>query len=231
MSPKIFGTAHIIYFITFLVLGVISLILIKKYVKSEKVLTIIIKSIAAALLIAVILNRISIVLKDNNPIALIPSTFCGLSSFVLSLSVLIGKRDSSIFQFICYIGPIGGAITIFYPTFISQSTSIFYFATITGLLHHTIMLYLGILLLVMGWFKPSVKKAAWLPLGLCCFVTYGTFLSYALGIKGAMDLDAPLISNSIFHWWFIGIVVIIIQWAIIFLYKFFTSRKKARPQT
>lgn len=232
MNPEVFGWQHLTYIAIFVVLAVVSLVLIKKFVKDEKVLTIIIKSVAGALFLAILWNRISIAIKNSNALYLIPDTFCGLSSTLLSLSVLIGKRNCGFLHFISYLGGVGGLITIIYPDFLSQNPSFFYSPTISGLLHHTIMFYLVILMLLTKWFVPTLKKWAWLPLGLCCVMTYGLFLMSALGFGGAMNITKPLLEGTIFSWWFTGILLIALSTLIMCAFDYFNiwrKNKKLKP--
>ena len=214
MNPEVFGWQHLTYIAIFVVLAVVSLVLIKKFVKDEKVLTIIIKSVAGALFLAILWNRISIAIKNSNALYLIPDTFCGLSSTI------------------SYLGGVGGLISIIYPDFLSQNPSFFYSPTISGLLHHTIMFYLVILMLLTKWFVPTLKKWAWLPLGLCCVMTYGLFLMSALGFSGAMNITYPLLKGTIFSWWFTGILLIALSTLIMCAFDYFNiwrKNKKLKP--
>ena len=232
MNPEVFGWQHLTYIAIFVVLAVVSLVLIKKFVKDEKVLTIIIKSVAGALFLAILWNRISIAIKNSNALNLIPDTFCGLSSTLLSLSVLIGKRNCGFLHFISYLGGVGGLITIIYPDFLGQNPSFFYSATISGLLHHTIMFYLVVLMLLTKWFVPTLKKWAWLPLGLTCVMTYGLFLMSALGFDGAMNITKPLLEGTIFSWWFTGILLLALSTLIMCAFDYFNiwrKNKKLKP--
>lgn len=99
MNPTICGTEHIVFLVIFVVISIISLILIAKYVKTEKTKTILIKSLAGLLLCAILCNRISLAVINNDWTRLIPNTFCGLDSLVLALALLIGKKKQRSFAF------------------------------------------------------------------------------------------------------------------------------------
>ena len=60
MYPELYGYQHIIYLVVFFAISISSLILIKKYVKSEKTINIILKALGGALLFSILLNRFSI---------------------------------------------------------------------------------------------------------------------------------------------------------------------------
>lgn len=231
MYPKIFGWQHLTYLAIFIVLAVVGTYYILKFVKNEKTLTIVIKSIALALLLAVIWNRISICIDKNNWIQLIPNTFCGLSSFLLSISVLVGKKDCGFFHFICYLGFVGGLVTLIYPDFIGQDQSFLYPATISGLLHHTIMFYLITLMFITHYFVPTLKKWYYLPLGLCCVMTYGLFLLSATSHTSAMNITSPLLEGTILTWWFTGLLLVVLSLVTMFIFDYVKHRKEKIAST
>ena len=189
MPLKLYGWQHITYLLVTTLIFVTIIVLTKIYAKDKKTLTIVIKSMAALLLVAIIANRLSIVYKNDTPyyLGLLPSSFCGVSSLVLSLSVLFTKRDSAFLHFVVYIGFVGGFITLVYPDFIPQANSLFYFPTISGLFHHTVMVFLVLLMSVTGYFTPSIKKWYAVILGLTCYMTWGLFLTDILKV-GAMTI-------------------------------------------
>ena len=59
MDLNVFGSVHIIYLVITLPLSVLALFLGKKFAKSEKSQSIFLKSLAALLLIWIIINRLS----------------------------------------------------------------------------------------------------------------------------------------------------------------------------
>lgn len=207
MAPELYGIEHILYLIISFVIMAISIILTKKFVKNDKVLTIIIKSIAGVLLLTVILNRLFIVFVQETPnwLDFIPNTYCGLSSYVLALSVLLTKRNSSILHFVVYIAFVGGLATMFYPDFIGQANSIFYSKTITGLLHHTLQVFLILMMMINGYFKTDIKKWYCVPLGLACYMTWGLFLNDIIGIS-AMQIGRDFEGISGLTWFSVGMI-------------------------
>ena len=71
-----------------------------------------------------------------------------MTSLILSLSILIGKKDNPVYHFVWLSGLFGGIATVIYPLFITYHSSFFHPTTISGLLHHsfTAMLVIGLLL-------------------------------------------------------------------------------------
>lgn len=203
---SIFGWEHLTYLTVIFTLMIVALILIKKFVKNEKTLTILIKSVAGLLLLSVILNRTFIVFKYSTPdfIAFLPNTFCGLSSFVFSISVLLTKKNANVLHFVYYIAFVGGAITLIYPDFIQNYPSLFSPIPFTGLLHHTVMLFLCLLLITTHYFTPSLKKWFYIPLGLCCYMTWGLFLYDIVGIS-AMNIHKSFEGIAGLTWFNVGL--------------------------
>ena len=102
MNPELFGWEHLTFLAIFIVLAIVSLILIKKYAQTTKMQDIIVRCVAGLLFIFIVWNRISIAISHENAIYLIPDSFCGMSSLVLSLAVLCGRRNNNVLHFIFY---------------------------------------------------------------------------------------------------------------------------------
>ncbi len=230
----VYGISHIIYMVLCILLFLVSLICIKKYVKEEKTINKIIKTTALVLLIMIILNRISVTYYDvvvnkrdgYTWLNLIPNSFCGLSSLVLSLSVLFLKKDNKILHCISYLGFLGGFLTFFYPDFL-DTQSFFDIRSITGLLHHTIMVYLIVLMILTKYFVPSLKKWHIYPIGMCIIMTFAIFLKDALGFSKSFQINEPLLKSSpvLTSWYIVGIISIILQILFIFIYEHLNNKK------
>ena len=150
MDLSVFGSVHLIYLTITLPLSFVVLFLTKRFARTEKSQKIVLKSIAARLLFWISINRLSQVYRygDARWEQIIPDSFCGMTSLVLSLSVLLGKKDNPVYHFVWALGLVGAAITVFNPTFLSQGATIFYLPTISGLLHHSLALVMVIALLL-----------------------------------------------------------------------------------
>ena len=98
MSLDVFGGVHIIYLLITLPLSALGLFLAKRYAKTERAQKIVLKSIAAMLFIWIMLNRLSQVFRysDVRWEQIRPDSFCGMTSLVLSLAVLFGKKDNPV---------------------------------------------------------------------------------------------------------------------------------------
>ena len=203
MNPQSWGWQHITYMAVFLSLTIVGLTLAKKYAKSERSQTIIIKSLGLALLIAIISNRISIVFKTATPdwTWLVPDSFCGMSSLVLSLSILIGKKNNDGLHFIWLIAFAGGIITFFYPDFIDQNIAFFYIPTITGLLHHTLSWILVVTIILFDYLHITYKKWYCTLWGFTGYLSVGAFIISVLGHGDAFSIFNPILNGTPFTFW------------------------------
>ena len=180
MVPQVFGKEHIIYMILSTLVGAAGLLLAKRYAKTEKAKTIVLKSIALLLLASILANRLSQVFRYGQVrwYCIIPDSFCGMTSLVIALATLFGKKNNVVLHFAWLLGLFGGISTVIYPTFVSQHSSIFYLPTSSGLLHHSFSAILVVALLMLRWIDVTYKKWYCIPLGFTCYLTVGAFLMH-----------------------------------------------------
>lgn len=207
-QAKVFGVEHIIYLILTILVGVGSILFAKKCCKEEKKLQLFIRILGGILLVLIIANRICISIREGYDWAyLAPDSYCAISSFTMAIAMLIGKKDGILFHFVCYLGFVGGLAATIYPNYLSQADSIFYHATITGLLHHSVLLISIVLVTITKFWTPTLKKWYALPLGLCVTMSIGVFDMTVIGLPDAMLIGGPLIKDTIFTWWFMGLMI------------------------
>ena len=228
-NPKVFGYEHLLYLLVFIIVGALMIILSKKYLKDDKSQKIYLKIIALIILIIEILNRIGVA-SVNGWQYFFPYTFCGFSSLVISLAVLIGKPNMKLFQCFWYMAFAGGIATMIYPDFIGQAESIFYMNTITGLLHHSFDIILCIGLFMFGWFKPSLKNWYYFPMIFTSYIVLGSFEISVVGINDAMSINKPIIGDGILNCWFIWIVASILIFITSFLYEYITKKMNKKVE-
>ena len=226
--PEIFGLEHLIFILIWLVCC-ISVIISFIKIKSKKYRDSVIKILASVLLICILANRFSVAfIKYNDWRELIFNTFCGFSSFSLAISVLFSKRLSWYYHIVCPLGFVGAVITMVYPDFIGQSDSVFYLPTITGLVHHALMILIIILLIIDGKYVPTLKKLHYLIIGLCCLVTLGKLEIDILHLDDAFYLNKPLLAGTIFTWYFTGFLFILISAFILLIFDLINKNRAVR---
>lgn len=206
MDLRLYGSVHLIYLAITLTATIVGLICAKKFAKTEKSQKIILKCLGGALFIWILLNRLSQVFRYGEPrwFKIIPDSFCGMSSLVLSLAVLFGKKDNPVYHFVWILALVGGVITIAYPTFIDQAPSVFYLPTISGLLHHSLAIATVIALLLFNQIHITYKKWYCTVFGFCAYFTVGAFLMTQFNVGDAFHMVEPMLGGTPLTAWVIA---------------------------
>ena len=206
MDLSVFGSVHIIYLLITLPISFLGLFFAKKYAKTEKSQAIVLKSIAILELIWIVINRLSQVFRYGlvRWEQIIPDSFCGMTSLVLSLAVLFGKKDNPVYHFTWFLGLIGALITIFYPTFLNQSSSVFYMPTISGLLHHSFTLVMVVALFLFNQINVTYKKWYCTIFGFTAYLTVGAFQMAVFKFSDSFHIVEPMLSDTPLTVWVIA---------------------------
>ncbi len=219
MEPKIFGLQHIIYLIVSIIITIVGLIFVSK-IKTEKGKFIAVKIGGLILLCTIILNRLFC--EIFWPGSFMPTSLSGLLSFALSLSLIFCKKNSPVFQYLAFTALITGTIATVYPNYISQGLSftasetkpaivhvyytIFCPPTITSLLHHSMQVFLAIMLIILGWVKFDIKRwYAW-PLGYAVTVLYGLFMIKIKGNSDSIYINSSVLPGTPLNWFYGGLL-------------------------
>ena len=229
MSLEVFGGVHIIYLAITLPLSALVLFLIKRYAKTEKAQGIVLKSIAAMLFVWILINRLSQVFRysDVRWEQIIPDSFCGMTSLVLSLAVIFGKRDNPVYHFVWSLGLVGSVITIFYPTFLGQGPSVFYLPTISGLLHHSLTLVMIIALFLFGQIHVTYKRWYCTFFGFTAYLTLGAFQMAVFGFSDSFHIVEPMLDGTPLTAWVIAPIYAFCYAVVLFLFELARKAKKA----
>lgn len=223
---EIYGIEHILYLVISIILMIGVIVLTKFFVPKEKVF-IVMKVLAGIGLILIIINRIVVAKSRNGDFqSFLPDTYCSMMGFILPIVVLLFKPNTKIFQFAIFAGMIGGLLTLFYPDFLVYFDNIFNIHPFTGLLYHTNMFFMFLVAIICGYHKPTFKNWSSLPIGLAFLVVFGVFGNNVIGQTNNMYLNAPLINGTIFSWWFVGILFIILYTIILQIYEMVTLPKQ-----
>jgi hypothetical protein len=198
MAPQLFGMEHILYIAITSVLAGAGLLCAKRFAKAERSQTVILKSLAFLLLAAIVTNRLSQVFRYGTVrwYCIIPDSFCGMTSLVLALAVLFGKKNNNVLHFVWLLGLFGGISTVIYATFLDQDVSFFYLPTISGLLHHSFSAILVVALLMFRQIDITYKKWYCTFFGFTAYLTVGTFLMHTFQMSDAFHIAEPLIPGT-----------------------------------
>ena len=234
-AAKLYGWAHITFLAIYIAAFVVSLVLIKLKVKSERKIDLTVKALGWTLLALVLFNRIAISFHRETAWGLIPDSFCGFGSLALAISCIFFKRGALPYHVFVYCMLFGGVIAVFYPDFLGQefhgeATSFMYPATISGLMHHALAFYIAVFLLVTEHFKPCFKKTYALPLAICIELTYGLFLMEVCGFETAMYIGNRVIPNTFIGWFIIYPLIVGGAYAIALIYEKVIKKKSKEKQ-
>lgn len=235
MEVKLYGRDHLIYLALCVVVFAAVILVTQLIAKTEKQKTIVIKSVAGALLFMIVFNRISLAVWKENALELLPNTYCGMTSLLLALFALFGKPNNKAFHFFIYVEIVGGVATTFYSNFLNQGPSFWFVPTLTGMAHHALGLLLCVLLIICRWFTPALSQWKMYPIGVSVYTLYGLFLLDVLGIPATMHIDSPILPNTPLYWWFVLIVGSAGMFVGLFIFELIkkrvTSRKHGKEQT
>ena len=230
MNPQVFGKEHLIYIIVSVVVAFLVCFLSKRFAKTGKEKSIVIKIAGAILFLIIFINRIALVFEYETAdrMELITDSICSTSSYVLSMSILLGKKNNKVLHFIWLISLGGGAITTFYPNFIDQHPSFLYPPTILGMMHHTWGAIVVILLFLHGYLELTYKKWYCTLFGFTTYLAYGAFLMCVLGFDNPMYMTAPAIDGTIFTIWVIAPIYLAVYALILLIVEVIRYQKNKK---
>lgn len=198
MNPQLFGIAHILYIVLSTVLGAAGLFTANKLAKTERSQKLVLKILAGLLFLSILTNRLSQVYRYDTVrwYCIIPDSICGMTSLVLSLGVLFGKKDNSVLHFAWLPGLFGGISTVIYASFVGQGPTIFYLPTISGLLHHSFSAMLVVAIFLFRQLDITYKKWYCTFFGFTAYIALGAFLMQTFSLSDAFHIAEPLLSDT-----------------------------------
>lgn len=232
MGPQLFGIEHILYMVITTAIAVVALLLCKKYASTERTQSVVLKVMAALLFVAIVTNRLSQVFRYGQVrwYCIIPDSFCGMTSLVLALAVLLGKKNNNTLHFTWLLGLFGGVSTVIYATFLDQDLSFFYLPTISGLLHHSLSATLAVAILMFGYIDITYKKWYCTFFGFTAYLTVGAFLMHTFNMSDAFHIAEPLIPGTPLTAWVMA-PMYAVGYGLVLLIAEVIKRKKPAPVT
>lgn len=185
------------------------------------------KTLAFLLLAAIVTNRLSQVFRYDTVrwYCLIPDSFCGMTSLVLALGVLLGKRDNAVLHFTWLLGLFGGISTVIYATFVGQGPSFFYLPTISGMLHHSLSAVVVVAIFLFKQLDVTYKKWYCTFFGFTAYLTVGAFLMHTFAVRDAFHIAEPLLAGTPLTAWVMAPMYAVGYGTILLAFEF-AKRKK-----
>lgn len=230
MNPELFGIEHILYIIISTLIGSGIILLSIKYKNDENKKNIILKVLGILLFISIMVNRLSQVFRYDNVrwYCIIPDSYCGMTSLVLSLAVIFGKKDNAVLHFVWLMGIFGGISTVIYATFVGQGPTIFYLPTISGLIHHSFSAILTIVILIYKCINITYKKWYYTLFGFTAYITVGAFLMYVFNMSDAFHIAEPLLPGTSLTAWVMGPIYAVAYGIILLVVEIIRKNKLAK---
>lgn len=230
MPAELYGIEHFTYIGITSILAVLTLFCAKKFATTERAQNIVLKVLAFLLFVAILTNRLSQVFRyeTTNWVDIIPESYCGLTSLMLSLAVMFGKKDNNAYHFLWILGLFGGISTVIYPAFINQGPTIFYLPTISGLIHHSLSATLVIALLLLKQIHITYKKWYCTLFGFTCYLSLGAFLIGFFGLSDAFHIYTPLLSDTPLTTWVMAPIYAVCYTLIILIIELIRKYKKKK---
>lgn len=230
MCPQLFGIEHILYICISTAICVSGLILAKKYAKKEQSVSFLIRSLGAILLVAILVNRLSQVFRYDTVCwyLIIPDSFCGMTSLVLALAALFGKRNNNVYHFVWILAIFGGVSTVIYASFIGQGPTIFYLPTISGLVHHSLAATMAVALLLFKQIDITYKKWYCTFFGFTAYLTVGAFLMHTFDMSDAFHIAEPLLPGTPLTAWVMAPMYAVAYGLILLGVEIAKKRQKAK---
>lgn len=231
--PQLYGWEHITYIAICLVIGATAIICAKLFAKTEKAQVITMRIAGGILLAVIFANRLVLVFERETPnwLKLLTDNFCSTSSYVLGITLLVGKKNNNVLHFIWLIALVGGLATTFAPNFIGQHPSFVYPPTILGLMHHTISVDVVIMMFMFKYIDLTYKKWYCTLWGFASYFSYGAFLICVLGYGNPFYMVSPAIDNTPFTAWVIAPIYIVVYALILLTVELIRRKKKKSPQS
>lgn len=232
-----YGLYHILYLIVTLGATIFFLIFTFKKKPQDKTLNNIYMISGIVLLLVDIVNRISITVyraQHNEPMGdwyfLFPNTWCSLCSFTYAISLLFRKKDNIFYHYVAHVGFWGGLFGVLIPDFLNTQ-GFLDLRSITGLIHHSMMLFLSLSLFLQGFITPTVKKSIAVPIGFGITILIGLFQIHVIGYTEAMQIGKPFISSTPFlsvltSWYILSLAIFVESFFVGMIYDRVVYKKR-----
>ena len=233
--PGVFCTEHLIYLAVSLLLTFFSLWALRRFVTDKKKERTILRAAGIILLICISVNRVSVTAAQirEDPavygwINLIPYTFCGFASLATAIAAIFGRDDNPAYHFLVWFGLAGGAASVIYPDFLFEQT-FWDIRSFSGLVHHSVLLWICLFILITGRIRPVMKKYFFYPAGFALMMLLGFFEIYVLGFPSAMNIDSPLLASLpvLTSWYSLFIITSLLVLAVYLVCGSLSARRRA----
>lgn len=137
----------------------------------------------------------------------LPIQLCNISLFLVPLGLY--KKHDFLYAYGFYIAPLGALMALTFPEPAFTNTNLFYFHNIGFYFTHANIIINGVLLVTLGFFKPSFKKVP----SLLIFIIVLTVASFLVNLSLRALFHVP--ANYFFSYEPVGISILELFWKIL----------------
>ncbi len=203
-TEGLYGLYHIIYIFLSYSLIAFGLVLTTLHPMRDNTRFWFLKILGGILLTLLVINRITVIkwYVDNNSgyrwIHVIPNTWCSAATLVLSLSLLISKKENIFYHFCVYLNIYGGIFTTLLPTYLNDQ-GFFEIRTFSSLLYHSLAFFVALFLFLQKYIHPSFRKSLAFPIGMAIIMLIGYFQKFVMRYPLAMQVKEPFVDHGPYH--------------------------------
>ncbi len=232
---------HILIMVLIIILIIGGSLLVKKTIKTEKSLKILLMILGGIILSVLIATRISYIYhgmqegitvdffgenREYNWFMILPNSFCATAALILSILLLFGKyKNNIIIDSIFCIIIVGALSNLFYPEYLGR-LPFWEFRSFGALTYHILMGFVGIILIITENYKPKLNKW-YLPfISISLILTYGLFTVTVLNFAESFNIASPIIPSIKISLWYGNALLYLLVDIITRLIFFFLENKK-----
>lgn len=214
---KMYTLPHVIMMFIAILSLTLGIIFLKKKIKTEKQLDILLRILAGVTLAFLIASRISNTyhniadgteemffgeVRKYNWWMLIPHTYCSMAALILSIVVLSGKyKNNFIIDGLYSLVMLGMLTNIFRPDYINTDP-FFELRTLGAIIYHVTMGYIIIALFLTNNLELKIKNIYRTVVMLSFVITFGVFELTALNFATAFSITVPMIKGFKLSYWY-----------------------------
>lgn len=169
---------------------------------------------------------------------LLPLYPCNIAMWTLVIVAFMKNTQSKLYEFLCvvtfYLGVIGGVLGIVVNEIYINTPDLTDWSVLKGLLSHSTMLFGCIYVVVAGFLKIRVTNVIYVFFGLIMMVVDGGLIIllhkiFSLDLPNSMYLlEIPFENIPIINVWTIGVLALLLVFAVTALFEQFALKKEDR---
>ena len=242
---KLYSLPHLCLMVLLIAAVVCGLILVRKKIRDERslhILLVILGALLLPLLVGTRLSHIGHAIAEGKMVdcfgearayswwMLLPDSFCSLIALITPFLIFTKKyRNNPFLEAVYSLAVLGMLSNIFYPEYIGRMPFL-EMRAFGALTYHVLVGFLFLVMLEKGIIVPKIKNWYYTPVALSLILMFGLFELTHLNFAEAYNITHPLVANLVVSSWFflcVGYVLFDIAIRLIF-YKVGKKKEKSK---